>query len=191
LIHKFQRRTLETGSLFLLPYDIKFYIEVFDLIQKNKERLQDDFHRLLRSTETLTTTKDYVQNKMFDWNKNKSQTFHVFEKKSNLLIGHFNIKDIDWKKKQAELSYFIDVTYEKKGLMSEALLDIEKYCFKDLQLQHIIVRILSSNIPSVKLVEKCGFKYEGAFFKETSFHNNQISDTHQYGISKDDFDKLI
>ena len=75
--------------------------------------------------------------------------------------------------------------------MSEALLDIEKYCFKDLQLQHIIVRILSSNIPSVKLVEKCGFKYEGAFFKETSFHNNQISDTHQYGISKDDFDKLI
>ena len=104
MIHKFQRRTLETGSLFLLPYDIKFYIEVFDLIQKNKERLQDDFHRLLRSTETLTTTKDYVQNKILKFFVQGIKVFRVGAQRAGLFwnLPAFLSRDM-WRDKESLL----------------------------------------------------------------------------------------
>ena len=69
---KFQRSILETERLFLKPYDIKLYNDVYHLIQKNKLRLVYSFPLLLRATETEIATKDYVQQKIFDWNNNKA-----------------------------------------------------------------------------------------------------------------------
>ena len=66
---KIPRKDITTDRLLLKPYDIKFFLEVFQLIQKNKLRLVHSFPNLLRATETLENTKDFVQHKIFDWNK--------------------------------------------------------------------------------------------------------------------------
>ena len=174
----------------LKPYEIGFYTDVFGLIQKNKSRLIQSFPKLLNATETAMATKDFVQQKIFDWNNNKAYGFLIFEKSTHQLIGHFNLKDIDWKKNQAELAYFIDETYENNGLITEAMKMMLQAGFKGIQFNRIFARIATTNISSKKVLEKAGLKYEGAFFQDYTTYDNQIVDTYCYGISKEEFERL-
>ncbi len=186
---KIPRKDITTDRLLLKPYDIKFFLEVFQLIQKNKLRLVHSFPNLLRATETLENTKDFVQHKIFDWNKDRAYGFMILDKNTNQLIGHINIKDIDWKKNQTELSYFIDVDMERKGLMTEAIQKIIRLCFIVIQFERVFVRIVTTNIASQKTIEKAGLKYEGAFYQDYTTYDNQIVDTYCYGISKEEFER--
>jgi RimJ/RimL family protein N-acetyltransferase len=186
---KLPRKDIPTERLILKPYEIKYYNEAFQLIHKNKPRLVHSFPNLLRATETLENTKDFVQNKIFDWNKDRAYGFMIMDKNTNQLIGHINIKDIDWKKNQTELSYFIDVDMERKGLMTEAIQKIIRLCFIVIQFERIFVRIVTTNIASQKTIEKAGLKYEGAFYQDYITYDNQIVDTYCYGISKEAFER--
>lgn len=187
---KFQRRNIETERLVLEPYAIKYYNDFFRLIHKNKSRLVHSFPILLRSTETADMTKDFVQQKIFDWNNNRAYSFMIFDKPTHLLIGHFNLKDIDWKASQCELAYFIDKDFEKQGLITEVLNAILRTGFEKINLKHIFARIVTTNIASQKVAEKSGLKYEGAFYQDYTTYDNQVVDTCRYGISREDFIKL-
>lgn len=187
---KLQRKNFETDRLLLKPYEIKYYNDFFLLIQKNKLRLTESFPNTLKATETPENTKSFVQQKIFDWNNNKAYGFLIFEKSVNQLIGYINTKDIDWKKNQTEIAYFIDEDFENKGLTTEALQIILKISFLLIQLNRVFARIATNNIASQKLAEKVGLKYEGAFFQDYSNSDNEIVDTHCFGISKEEFRRL-
>jgi len=187
---KFQRRNIETERMLLMPYNTKHYKEIFLLIQKNKTRLIHSFPNLLKATETIENTKDYVQQKMFDWNNNRAYGFMMTDKTNHQIIGHFNLKDIDWKARQCELAYFIDEDMEGKGLTTEALNALLQRCFLEIGFNRVFARIVTTNIPSQKVVEKSGLKYEGAFFQDYTTYDNKVVDTYRYGISKEEFEKI-
>lgn len=186
---KFQRRNIETERLQLEPYSVMYFKELFSLIQKNKPRLIHSFPKLLNATASIENTKDFAQQKVFDWNKNKAYGFLLFDKKTHQLIGHFNLKDIDWKTRQCELAYFIDEDFEKTGLITEALNRLLEICFNEIKFNHVFARIVTTNIPSQKVVEKAGMKYEGSFYQDYTTYDNRIVDTCRYGITKEDYDK--
>lgn len=68
--------------------------------------------------------------------------------------------------------------YRSKGYGSEALKLFSKYLFSLKQINRLQVTIPEGNIPSRKIVEKCGYKYEGtmrqAYFAKGKYHNIQI-----------------
>ncbi|MCB0508739.1 MAG: GNAT family protein [Chitinophagales bacterium] len=175
------RNTITTARLNLQPYQVLYALDFFTLIRKNENRLVEYFPKTLEATQTLNDTKDCIQEKIFDWNKKKSFAFMIFLKEDNSLIGHINIKDIDWKKRSAELSYFIDETHENQGLMSEAIQCLLQLCFKILKLENVTAQIVNDNTTSIKVAQKNGLQYEGAFYHTTQ-NNNHIS---RYGISKE------
>ena len=74
---KLPKQNIETTHLLLLPYDVKYAADLFYLIQKNRERLTDDFSKLLKGAENINTTKEYVLQKTFDWNKSISFSFFL------------------------------------------------------------------------------------------------------------------
>jgi RimJ/RimL family protein N-acetyltransferase len=113
----------------------------------------------------------------------------ILDINTNQLIGHINIKDIDWKKNQTELSYFIDVDVERRGLITEAIQKIIRLCFIVLQFDRVYVRIVTTNIASQKAIEKAGLKFEGAFYQDYTTYDNKIVDTYCYGISKEEFER--
>ncbi len=187
---KLPQKNIETNRFILTPYQVKLYKEIFALIQKNKTRLVHSFPNMLKATETEMAAKDYAQQKIFDWNKNKAFAFMVFLKAENTLIGHFNLKDIDWKKNECELAYFIDEAYIRQGYATEVLSVLLQVSFKIIQFERVTARIVSTNIASQKLVEKMGLKYEGAFYNDYKTYDNLMVDTHRFGISKEDYFKL-
>ena len=186
---KLLRKNIETERLVLQPYEIKYYNDFFYLVQRNRDRLLHSFPKTIKSTDTIGNTKEFVQQSIFDWNNNKAYSFLIFDKSANQLIGYLTMKNIDWKKNQTELAYFIDKDFEQKGLMSESINIILKICFKVIQFDSVFARIATTNIASIKAIEKVGLKYEGAFLQDHTTYDNQIVDTYRYGISKEEFER--
>jgi ribosomal-protein-alanine N-acetyltransferase len=189
-MNKPPNRPIETERLLLQPYALNYSASFFELIQDNRAILAESFPLLLSSTATIPDTKDFIQQRIFDWNKNKAFGFFFFLKEKEPLIGYLNIKDIDWKTAKGEIAYFIDRDYYQQGLATEALRELLHICFEELELSHVQARVSTINIPSIKLLEKVGLQYEGTFHKDFITYHKEAIDTYRYGISKESYERI-
>lgn len=58
--------------------------------------------------------------------------------------------------------------------MSKAAALVEQYCFVSLGSEAVIVRIVSGNMQSERVAEKCGYKYHSKKKMENSYKINYI-----------------
>ncbi|QLE59442.1 GNAT family N-acetyltransferase [Nostoc sp. TCL26-01] len=100
----------------------------------------------------------------------------IARKEDNLIIGScgYSIKN----RYQAEIGYELARTYWRKGLMTEALSEIIKWGFQQLDLNRIEAFVLPENNASIKLLENLQFVEEGLLreygFWKGKFHNLQV-----------------
>jgi [ribosomal protein S5]-alanine N-acetyltransferase len=79
----------------------------------------------------------------------------------------------------AEIGYFLGEPYWNKGIMPRAVNLICEYGFRELDLIRIDTGVFDFNIPSQRVLEKCGFEKE-AVFKSSVFKNGRICDEVRY-----------
>ncbi|MEQ4921927.1 GNAT family N-acetyltransferase [Proteus hauseri] len=79
-----------------------------------------------------------------------------FTQDSNFPIGN----------NDAEVSYWIGVPYWGKGLIPEAIKEINRHAFEDLALDNLWCGYFADNEKSKKAQEKCGFKYHHIIEKQ-------------------------
>lgn len=82
----------------------------------------------------------------------------------------------------AEIGYWIGEPFWNKGIASIAVKLLLEYGFKNLQLQRIYTGVIDYNKASQRVLEKCGFEFEG-IFKKAIIKNNKIYNEHRYGIN--------
>lgn len=58
--------------------------------------------------------------------------------------------------------------------MSKAAALVEQYCFASLGSEAVIVRVVSENMQSKRVAEKCGYKYHSKKKMENSYKINYI-----------------
>ena len=98
------------------------------------------------------------------------------------IIGHFNIKDIDWKNKTVELAYWIDSDSENKGIVPNIVKNRIDFIFRELDIIKIIARCHVENKQSEKIMQKCGMHYEGTVHNLYKTYQNICVDTYLYSI---------
>ncbi|MDE6575845.1 MAG: GNAT family N-acetyltransferase [Opitutales bacterium] len=64
---------------------------------------------------------------------------------------------------RGELHYWLGRLYWGKGYGTEAAKRAIRYAFQDLRLECLDVNHMSRNLRSQRLIQKCGFQYEGTF----------------------------
>jgi len=77
------------------------------------------------------------------------------------LIGTAVYWHIEKEKDKAELGYEMLPEYFGQGIMREALTEVIRYGFEDMQLKKIVAETKGSNLRSVNALEKCGFVQTG------------------------------
>lgn len=83
-------------------------------------------------------------------------------------------------KKGRELGFVLSKEYWGQGLMSEAVHEVIRFLFDDIQLDFIICGHFIDNIQSQRVQEKCGFK-----------HYKMIKHQTRYGVIKDAWLSLL
>lgn len=96
---------------------------------------------------------------MFEKKEKPSKSFHlgIGLKEQNKIIGDIYIYLIE-KNKKAKVAIRLNPTYHNKGFGTEAVKTMVKWCFDNTELQIIWTDVDMKNIPSIKLLENCGFK---------------------------------
>ena len=83
-------------------------------------------------------------------------------RKDDVLLGAITLDNIRRGPSQSgTLGYWTGAAHARQGYMREAILAIVHHAFTKLDLSRIEAACLPENEPSRKLLESCGFKYEG------------------------------
>jgi len=84
-------------------------------------------------------------------------------------------------RKNGELGYWINESYQGKGIVTEAINEIVTLVFENYEINRIYATPFANNFASHRVLEKAGFKIE-AFFEKTVYKNGKMIDEIIYSI---------
>lgn len=82
---------------------------------------------------------------------------------------------------RAEIGYMLDLAYQRKGFMQEAMRTVLDFGFSEMKLHSVEANVNPANAASARLLERIGFTKE-AYFKENYFYNNRFLDSAIYSL---------
>lgn len=166
------------------PIHEKYAWRICDFVVTNAERLKRYFPKTLEQNLTPDLSKYFVEKKLKQFRNKEEFLFVLKEKENRTVIGLVYIKKIDWETKEAELAYCIGYQYEGKGRMTQSVADLSKYAFELLGLRTLRIIVHESNIPSIKVAEKCNYVWVKKLPKEHTPPNENPLDMELYELHK-------
>ncbi len=85
------------------------------------------------------------------------------------------------------LGYVLSEEYWGRGLTTEAAKAALRYAFEELNLDMVTIHHYSYNLRSKRVIEKCGFLYEGTLRHATQIFNGNIYDLVCYSMTRDEW----
>lgn len=113
--------------------------------------------------------------------QNDGITWTITLKPDPGLIGTIGFWRIEKENYRAEVGYMLAVKWQDKGIMSEAMKEVLKYGFKEMNLHSVEANVNPANEASIRLLEKNQFIRE-AYFKENYFYNGKYIDSAIYSL---------
>lgn len=163
----------------LSPDDLNDY---FELIERNRERLEDFFAGTVAITKTLEDTRIHLDDVVVKSETRDYFPFIVTNTFTGKPIASIQVKSIDWNIPKAELGYYIDKDYENKGIITRAVSLIIDFCFVELKLRKLFIRTYKDNIPSIRIATTNGFRLEGTIRLDYKTTSGKLVDLLYYGL---------
>jgi len=119
-------------------------------------------------------------------NPNREKYFLVIELgESGDFVGSigYTVKTRTPAGKIVHLGYFILPKHHNKDYVTEALKELLRFAFDEDNVYRIETGCLAENYASERVMQKCGFIFEGAF-KECEWHDGKMKDRVSYRLLK-------
>lgn len=135
---------------------------------------------------TKQEVKELIDKYINAYEKDDYYRWAVILKETGECIGQIAYFLVDNKNHFAEIEYCIGTSFQKRGLATEATKAVIKYGFNKINLHKVQICHKSINIASCRVIEKCGFVYEGAL-RDFFYMDGQYVDRLYYSILKSEF----
>lgn len=146
-----------------------------DFFAKYSISRSESFYTLERQTESIKRAKKAMEDDVM-------YRFGIFLNETGELIGTVAFNDIIRGGIQScFIGYTLDKEHNGKGYGSEVVKGMVDYGFNILNLHRIEAGVMPSNVPSQRVLEKCGFTREGLARKNVNI-NGKWEDHYTYGI---------
>ena len=175
--------TLSTERLLLRVEDSTKARDVLAFYQNNKEL----FEKYEPTRSSGFYTLDYQETVMnYEYSetvKGHTLRYYVYEKNEpDTIIGSVNFTRIEHGPfSRTMIGYKFDAAYHKKGYAYEACLAAIDIIFSNYKIHRIEARVAPDNIPSIKLLEKLGFQFEGIEYESVEV-NGSFKDHYRYSL---------
>ena len=144
-------------------------------------------------SEPVYSTKEAVRellNKYIgSYDKSDYYRWAVVERKSGECIGQIAFFLVDSKNHFAEIEYCIGSKFQCNGYATEATKAIIAYGFNTINFHKIQICTKTINAPSKRVIEKCGFTYEGTL-RDFFYMNGEYVGRLYYSMLKSEFEKI-
>jgi [ribosomal protein S5]-alanine N-acetyltransferase len=177
--------TLETERLKLVEITQKYAQGLFGIFSL------DEVTKYY-GTETFTDVKE--ANKLIEmFQKNfyekRAYRWGIILKENNQLIGTIGLNGLQLKNKKAEIGYELHPSYWRKGYVTEAIKEVLRYSFGELELNRIGAVVYIENKASFNLLTGLGFCKEGEL-RDYFLQNNNYHTTHVLSLLKHEWDRI-
>jgi len=158
--------------------DLKQY---FDLVERNRKRLEKFFTGTVSRTQDLKSTEIFLRE--IDEKRDNKQYFPflVVDNLTNEFVAFIDLKNLDWSIPKSEIGCYTDEKSAGKGLTTKAMKLFVDYCFEHFKFKKIYLRTHKSNQAAQIVAEKCGFELEGTIRLDYITTAGEILDLMYYG----------
>lgn len=100
-------------------------------------------------------------------NSDSRVIFKVVDEKSNLVIGHCELNNINHTTHSARICRVLigDKTYRNKGYCKLIIKELINYAINELKLNSLTLKVYQKNIKAVECYKNCGFEIKGTIHK--------------------------
>ena len=144
--------TLTTKRLTLRQLDYNDYQEIFFLRSDDAHNKYIDREKATDVEQAKAFIKKIIENEMIYW--------AICFNDSENLIGTIGLWNFSEDKTIAEVGYELNPSYQKRGIMNEALKSVIHYGFAELKLITLLAFSHKENNSSLRLLEKNNFKQD-------------------------------
>jgi [ribosomal protein S5]-alanine N-acetyltransferase len=121
-----------------------------------------------------------------DQRSDQAYSFFVFRSAGDILVGGITLSNVRRGVAQASsVGYWMGATHARQGLMSRALRALIPFSFINLRLHRLEAACITTNVASIRLLEKSGFQREG-YARQYLCINGMWQDHLLYARLKDD-----
>jgi len=113
--------------------------------------------------------------------------FALEYRENKKMIGTIGVHRYDKTNLSAEVGYVLHPDYWGKGLMVEALTKVIMWLFDQMGLYRIECSHFDFNFQSKRVIEKCGFTFEGISRKKIVLSDGSRADLYNYAILRDEY----
>lgn len=137
-------------------------------------------HKNIEATEELVDSwiSRYEDDSYYRW--------AIVLKEIGELIGVVTVVNMDERAKSLEIGYYIGSKWWNSGLTAEAVKSMIHFLFREVGAGRIEAGFSIDNKQSRRVLEKCGFVFEG-ILRKARWDNNGICDKAVYSIISDDY----
>jgi ribosomal-protein-alanine N-acetyltransferase len=175
--------TLETERTYLRKL---LYTDKADIFEYAKNPRVSE-HVLWYPHKTEMDTIEFLNLMYYSYNKNECGSWGIELKETRKIIGTIGFANWNRDKNEGEVGYVLAEEYSGKGIATEALEKVIKFGFTVLELNKIFARSKPVNVGSLKVLVKCGFKYEGLQRKQIMI-KGKMEDMDLFSIIKEDWE---
>ncbi|PKA82034.1 RimJ/RimL family protein N-acetyltransferase [Ulvibacter sp. MAR_2010_11] len=163
------------------PLELDDLVPYFNLVERNRKRLEDFFTGTVSKTKDLDATRIFLAEIIEKRQAKQYFPYLLVDNVTNEFVAFFDLKNVDWTIPKTEVGCYTDEKFAGKGLTSEAIKLFIEYCFKHFEFKKIYLRTHHSNKAAQHLAEKCGFEKEGTIRMDYITTSGEIVDLIYYG----------
>lgn len=174
---------LETERLLLVEVKEE-YVESFFEIMSNDEVTK---YYGMDSLKTMNEAKNIIQSFKDTYASNRGIRWAMILKETDTFVGTLGLNNLNPRHKRAEVGYDLHPNYWNNGLTTEAVKEVLRYSFEELQLLRIGAVTYPKNEPSMNVLRKLGFQEEGNL-RGYIYQNNQSNDVVSFSVLKNEWE---
>jgi len=131
--------------------------------------------------------------KILDSFINGNEVMAIVDKKSQKVIGSIGLHNDEKRSytKARMVGYVLTEPYWGKGLMTEAVKAVIDYAFTKTDVDLLSIMHFPFNKRSRRVIEKCGFRYEGLLRKSCIIFDGSVQDELCYSLLKEEWEKNV
>ncbi len=150
--------TIETDRLILRRFE---YTDDSTMLKNwvADEKIQSMYSEPVYTTKEAV--KELLDKYIGSYEKSDYYRWAIIEKECGECIGQIAYFLVDSKNHFAEIEYCVGSDFQCKGYATEATKSVIAYGFDKINLHKVQICTKTINKPSKRVIEKCGFTYEG------------------------------
>lgn len=179
-------KALETKRLILRQFKLEDAHAMYDNWANDEEVTK---YLMWSTHENIKTSQSVLEDWISHYNEdNYYQWAIILKENGDNPIGSIGVVREDDSIQMVHIGYCIGRKWWQKGITSEALKELIRFFFEEVDANRIESRHDPENPNSGKVMTKCGMKYEGTL-RQADLNNQGICDCSMYAILKSDFIK--